>query len=103
MCESGNRTSVAIAAYPNTIIQQYKMDNFWLTIFLEIDQMQVTGRKMIFLREAFKVMCSYTYTPDTSEAILDSHAHSTHCIKHILCELSSIFIISDSEGLDSPN
>jgi len=88
MCESGDHTSVAIATYPGTIIQQYKMDNFWLTVFLETDQMQVTNRKMIFLRETSKVMYSYTYTPGTSEAILTFNL--THCIEHILCEQSSI-------------
>lgn len=83
--------SVAIAAYPNTIIQQYKMDNSWFTVFLEIDQMQVTNRKMIFGRETSKVMCSYTYTPDTSEAILDSQAQldSLHT-EHTVCEQSGI-------------
>lgn len=50
LCEVRDGNSVAIAAYPNTIIQQLKIDNFCLIMFLDFYQIQFKNRKNTILK-----------------------------------------------------
>lgn len=62
MLESRGYTSVAITAYPNATIQEFKTDSFWHATFLDCDQMLFTNTKKSYFEGKIAIMVMHRHT-----------------------------------------